>query len=563
MNHRRNWSLLVLACAHSAWALGCSGGGGGPSETTGVDTTTSTSGDTTTSAGTTGDTTTGTPEVDCATAAPDVGPGVLRRLSKTEYQLTLQDLFQLTAPPAVELVPEDIVEHGFSSFAEAQSVTAGHLRAYWDTATALFDELLAAPARRDAVIGCAAGAAGCVESFVTEFGRLAYRRDLTADEVSSLVSDATSFALDAEDQLRYVAEALLVSPEFLFRVELGDSPAGLSTLSAQEVAAKLSFTLWGRGPSAALLDRADAGELDTDEGLAAVALEMLGDDKTRTYYESFFRQWLGYTHLRAPQEAPAGWSEALMPQMSAETDALVAEYAWGPGQHFFDALTANHTTVERQLATYYGVSADATGRVEFTAEDPRYNAGLLGHAALMSQKTDGDKISVRGNWLRRTFLCEELEIPPGLAEVLGEQLVGLTSTQIIAQRNEEASCKKCHSKIDPIGVGLAYFDATGRYDTEVDLAEYPIPPAFPDAEDPTFTSLAELAVKLQQMPATGECLSERVFLYAHGRPPGTEDTCSSASAAHTFAEDGGTFSSIIRSLVLDPSFRSRRAPEAL
>jgi len=228
-----------------------------------------------------------------------------------------------------------------------------------------------------------------------------------------------------------------------------------------------------------------------------------------------------------------------------------------------DALTANHTTVTPALGSYYGLGPGAQGRLEFAATDPRYNAGLLGHGALMSQKTDGDKISVRGNWLRRTFLCESLDIPAEVAASLGETLVGLTSTQIIVERNADVSCKKCHSKIDPIGVGLAYFDATGRYDSEVDLASYPILPAFPDASDPSFTSLAELALKLQEMPKTAQCLSERVFLYAHGRHPEVSDSCTSTHASGAFTNEGGSLAAIIRSLVLSPSFRSRRAPQAL
>jgi hypothetical protein len=564
MTHHFNWSLIALPVTGAALALGCSGGT--PSSEPSDETTSAPSTDNpTTDTDSTDDTDTTTEETppDCAAASAEVGPSVLRRLSKLEYQFTLQDLFQLPEPPVVALIPEDVAQEGFTSFAEAQSVTAGHLRGYWDTATALFDDLLDDPARQAGVLGCELGSAECLQSFVAEFGRLAYRRTLGGEEITSLVNDATTYALDEEDQFRYAAEALLVSPEFLFRLELGDSSEGLSTLNGVELASKLSFTLWGRAPSAELLDRAEAGELDTEAGLTAMAVEMLEDEKLRGYYRQFFKQWLGYTQLRGPQEAPEGWSDELMAHMVEETDALVDEYAWEPGQHFFDALTANHTTVAPALGAYYGVTPNAQGRVEFADTNPRYNAGLLGHGALMSQKTDGDKISVRGNWLRSTFLCESLEIPPEVAATLGEQLVGLTSTEIIAERNTEVSCKKCHSKIDPIGVGLAYFDATGRYDSTVDLATYPIAPGFPDASDPSFTSLAELAAKVQQMPQTAQCLSERLFLYANGRHPEVADSCTSSQASSAFTEEGGNLAAIIRSLVQAPNFRSRRAPQAL
>lgn len=563
MTHNIKWRLIALPATGAALILGCSGPGAADKPSTDATTASSTDEPTTDPTDDSDTTTTDDVPPDCSAQSAEVGPSVLRRLSKLEYQLTLQDLFQLPDPPVVDLIPSDVAQEGFTSFAETQSVTAGHLRGYWDTASAQFDDLLGDPARSDAVLGCQPGSAECLEEFVTQFGRLAYRRTLSTDEVTSLLNDATSYALDAEDQFRYVVEALLVSPEFLFRVEVGDSAEGLSTLSGTELAAKLSFTLWGRAPSAELLDQAEAGELDSDQGLTAVLEEMVQDEKLRDYYQQFFKQWLGYTQLRSPQEPPTGWSDELLADMTAETDALIAEYAWEPGVHFFDALTANHTTVAPALGNYYGLTPGAQGRVEFGATDPRYNAGLFGHAALMSQKTDGDKISGRGNWLRRTFLCESLEIPAEVAAVLGEQLVGLTSTQIIAERNTEASCKKCHSLIDPIGVGLAYFDATGRYDTAVDLATYPIAPGFPDASDPTFSSLAELALKVQQMPETAQCLSERTFLYAHGRHPEVADSCTSTQASAAFTDEGGSFTSIIKSLVRSPSFRSRRAPPSL
>src|SRR5690606_6440500 len=102
---------------------------------------------------------------------------------------------------------------------------------------------------------------------------------------------------------------------------------------------------------------------------------------------------------------------ALMPAMQAETDAFLAEFAWGAGADFFGALTANHTFVSPALADYYGLPRPgADGRVEFPSGDPRENTGLLTHGSVLSAKSDGDSVALRGNWLRSTFLCEQLHI---------------------------------------------------------------------------------------------------------------------------------------------------------
>lgn len=496
----------------------------------------------------------------CKDVGTNVGANVLRRLSRVEYRLTLQDLFQLDAPPAADLVPNDVEQEGFTTFSDVQPITPQNLRAYLDTATAMFEALEADPARYDSVVGCDATEGDCLANFTSSFGRLAFRRPLTPDELDALTTAATENATDAADRIRYVTEALLVSPHFLFRVEVGDSMEGLSTLSPSELASKLSFTVWGRAPSASLLDRAEDGELSTSEGFVAVAEEMLSDPKAQAYYEDFFRQWLGYAQLRPPIEPSEDWSDDLMPEMMAETDALLEEYAWTPGEDFFDSLTANHTTVAPLLASFYGISPDANGRYEFSGTEPRASSGILGHASILSQKTDGDKVSVRGNWVRGTFLCQDLEIPQAIAETLGDELIGLTSIQIIEKRNTEAQCAGCHGAIDPIGVGLAQFDAAGRFDPNVDLSTYPVQAGFPDAEDPSFSSLGELASKLREMPELAACLTEQLFIYAHGRHAEGEDACAFEGATEHFTDDGNSFSSLLRGLVLSDGFRLRRAP---
>ncbi len=509
---------------------------------------------------TTGSTTGDVTDASCDEAGDDAGSSVLRRLSRIEYQLTMQDLFELEAAPDVGLIPQDVEQEGFTTFSALQSVSAAHLRAYLETVSVLFDDLAEDEARLDSVIGCEFESPNCLETFAMRFGRRAYRRALSETELADLMALAEEHGNDAMDQFRYVAQALLISPDFLFRVEVGDSNEALSNLTAEELASKLSFTIWGRGPSESLLDQAEIGDLSEPTALAAIVDELLADPKAEYFYQEFFRQWLGYGSLRAPIEPPADWSDDLMSAMTEETDTLIAEFAWEPQKHLFDVLTANHSTMSPDLAAFYGVQADAGGQVTFTPEEPRYGAGLLGHASILSQKTDGDKVSVRGNWLRRTFICEELEIPAGLAEVLGEQLVGLTSMEIIAERNEEAACANCHSKIDPIGVGLAQFDATGRFDATVDLSTYPIAPGFPDAPEPEFTSLSDLARKLRAMPEISECLTERAFIYMLGRHAEQRDVCGFEEATLGFAADGGSFVSLLRHLVLSPSFALRRAP---
>jgi hypothetical protein len=249
-----------------------------------------------------------------------------------------------------------------------------------------------------------------------------------------------------------------------------------------------------------------------------------------------------------------------MPAMQAETDSALLDHAWG-GQSLLDMLTANTTRVSPELATFYGLGAPAAdGRVTFPAGHVRENSGLLTHASLLGAKGDGDLIAIRGNWLRRTFLCEELTLPPDLADEIGELLVGLTRTEIVNLRNSEVQCRGCHAAIDPIGMGFAQFDASGRFDSSLDVSGFLVEKGLPDAADPAFDTIGELAAKLKALPGVPTCIAERAFLYVNGREPGAADACTVSNVTQSFAAGNHGFPALLAGLVGSPAFRLRRAP---
>ncbi len=502
---------------------------------------------------------TSTPATCSGSEVADVGQSPLRRTSASEYQLTLQDLFQLPSAPSLDGLPADTEQDGFRVFAEVQTVSAQHVRSYLAKAQELGAALMSDPPRRAKVLGCEPSAGSCLKDFVTRFGRLAYRRALADDEVNALMARAEADALDANDRFEFAIEVLLTSPGFLYRTELGDKPEGLSTLTPGELASKLSFALWGRAPSAELLDRAEKGELSSEQGLSQQVSQMLADPRAEAFYSGFFRQWLGYDTLRAPTSAVEGWDDSLLPSMQAETDAVDKDYAWG-GLNFLDALTTSRTRLDAKLATFYGLPAPAAdGSVDIPASHVRAGSGLLTHGSLLGAKSDGDLIALRGKWLRHTFLCAKMEVPASVAEQLGELLVGLTRVQIVKERNMRNECKGCHSIIDPIGVGLAGFDRAGRFDETLDITEFGVTPGLPDAPDPAFASVAELAAKLRAMPQVSACLTSRAFLYVNGREPVAADQCTVQAAGQSFSSSSSAFTALIRGLVQDRSFRLRRS----
>ncbi len=491
----------------------------------------------------------------------DVGTGVLRRLTRLEYQLTLRELFQLDATPEVVAVPEDSDFKGFRTLAELQNVTTEHLRAYMEEASALADDLLSDSARAQAVIGCELATDGCLESFITDFGRVAYRRTLSSDDVGALLDVASVTGGSPEEQFNAVVSAMLSSPSFLFRAEIGDSPEGLSTLTGEELASRLSFTLIGRGPSRELLERGASGELDSEAGLLSAAQELLADPRAQEYFHAFFKQWLDFEQLRAPNEPGPGWNDSIMLSMTEETERFLGEYAWGSNVNFLDSLTANHTYIRADLAEFYDLPAPAAdGRVEFPEGHNRAHSGLLTHASLVSAKGDGDRIAHRGAWVQKTFLCMELEVPAALLDEFSDELDGLTYQQMLDMRNSTPQCAGCHAAIDPIGVGFAQYDAAGQFDTSVDPAQFGITPALPGGEE--FSTIGGLAAQLRERAdVVSHCLTDRLFLFTDGRLVQPQDNCSVERAAERFAGEQYRFASILEGLVTSQRFRLRRAPE--
>lgn len=499
----------------------------------------------------------------CETA--DVSPSVLRRLSRLEYQLTLKELFKLPTAPDVSAVPEDSDFKGFRTLAALQNVTTEHLRGYQSIADSLATQLLQDAERLQQIVGCDLAASECLESFITNFGRVAYRRTLGGDEVEALLGLATEIA-DSDDggveaQFKGVLAAMLSSASFLFRFEGGDGQSELSPLSGEELAARLSFTLIGRGPSAALLDRGAAGELDTEAGLLGAAQELLADERSREFFDAFFQQWLDFEELRAPKEPQSWWNDALMVSMQEETQKFLREYAWEEGVNFLDSITANHSYIRADLAEFYRLPTPAAdGYVEFPPDHDRANSGLLSHAALVSAKSDADRIAHRGTWVQRTFLCVDLEVPTQLLDAISDELSGLSYQQMLDKRNTDTACGGCHAMIDPIGVGFSAYDEAGRFDPQVDVHQYGITPALPGGQP--FTTLGELAAQLRQRAELAECVTEKLFLYTDGREAAKQDGCAVSQATEKFVGDQYRFASILEGLVASPQFRLRRAPSA-
>ena len=500
-----------------------------------------------------------TSTADCGTL--DVSPSSFKRLSRLEYAHTLQALLQLPNVPDVSEIPDDPSVHNFKTIASVQNVQPGHLRGYMAVAQAETARLMQDTARRNAVLGCDLNNGSCLSEFIARFGKLAYRRPLTSNELNRLQQFASQYNASASEPFAIALQVLLSSPNFIYRVEVGDNPEGLSQLNDYELASRLAFALWGQGPDSDLLTKAERGELASASGIQTVAKAMLADPRAKRNMTHFIEQWLAINLLNAPVEKPANWYDGIFDDMRAETQQLLADYIW-QGQDFRGVFTDNRAFITPDLARYYGLPApNGDQAVLVPAGSPRADTGLLTHASNMFAKTDGDLIAIRGNWLRSTFLCEELKLPANIADVINGKFAGFTPMEILHARNTDTACERCHAQIDPIGIAFAPFSRAGLFESDVNLDEFPLAPGFPDSNDPTVQTIQDIARELANMPEVGACLADRLFLFTQNREPAKADHCAVAEASNQFASSGHDFTALLLAMVQHPSFATRVAPE--
>ena len=478
----------------------------------------------------------GRPETAQADAAP-----VLRRLTHSQYNHTVQDLLGDESNPADQFPAEDFV-NGYKG--QYQSQTVGPLLEEAYSAAA---EKLARNAFRggDArgLVPCkpaSSADAACRAKFIRGFGLKVFRRPLTETEVTRY---SKLFAAEADAQhdfykgAQLALEGMLQSPAFLFRVENPAEPKW----RPYEAAGRLSYFIWDSMPDETLFRAAAAGELDSRAAIEKQARRMLDDPKARRFVDEFVSEWMRFdrvvTAVKERRAFPMFTPELAL-AMTEETRRLIHDAVWND-RNFLDIFTANYAFVNSDLASLYGIPAPAEefGRVEFPADSSR--AGLAGGGSFMvlTSKPGETSPTARGLFVREQFLCQHVPDPPpgvntNLPPVTEER--PMTIRERLGEHVSNPSCASCHNLIDPIGFGLEHFDAVGRRQekqrvtaplSRADRDKRPVSVELPidssgriaGIANSEFSSPKELGRVLAGSPQCQECLVKQVFRYQSGR----------------------------------------------
>ncbi|MCA9694249.1 MAG: DUF1592 domain-containing protein, partial [Myxococcales bacterium] len=351
-----------------------------------------------------------------ASCADDEPSGSLRfhRLGRVEYNNSLRDLLGIDGRPA-DSFPVDPPSHGFDNNAASLAISPLLFELHERAIALAIDEALDpdGPARAG-LVSCdleGARAEACARAIVESFAPRAWRRPLSEDEraaVDALVDDALAGG-SAEEALALALQAILLSPNFLFRIERAAPTSEATPLSEHELAARLSYFLWSSTPDDALLAAADAGALADPERLELEVRRMLADPRASALVDGFGGQWLGFRALddvfKDAYRFPA-FDEALRASMAEETRRFFADFL-ARDRDVRELLTARDSFVDRRLAALYGLPDPGEGFVHVSLEGaPRQGvltqAGTL--AALAYPFTTSP--ARRGDFILDRLLCE-------------------------------------------------------------------------------------------------------------------------------------------------------------
>jgi hypothetical protein len=509
--------------------------------------------------------------------APTVEPGEhqLPRLTEQQLERSIHDILgdEIVVPSRLE--PDAPVEGMLAIGAARTTVSplgAERIEAasYDIAAQAMTDS-----AARDQLMPCLPVDArddDCARQAIAGLGRRLWRRPLTDGELDGLVDIAGAAGAelgDFHDGLEFAIAALLQSPNFLFRVELGepdpDDPSRLR-YTDYEMASRLSFFLWNTTPDDDLLDAAERGELITSEGLRAQVDRLLESPRARDAVRAFFTDIYRLYELDNLSKDPTIFthmSPEVGPAAREETLSLIEDMIFDEQADYRALFTTRKTYLDRRLASIYGVRAPARdGFAPTRWDDGSPRAGVLTHISLLALNSHpvASSATLRGKFVRRTLLCGTIPPPPtdvdtSIPEPSGD---AVTLRDRLAEHQEVEFCASCHKSMDPIGLGLENFDALGQYRTREngELID-----ASGDLDGIPFEDARTLGEAIASHPDLGPCLVKNLYRYANARLETYAERDLIAYLAEVFEYYDYRVLDLMRELVLSDGFRySTAAP---
>lgn len=522
--------------------------------------------------GTTGGAATGT--TGGSTSVPSTCmPGVpatsqIPRILNRQYDATVRDLLGVTGLGADNKLPSQLLVSDSDG-----PMTPDAWRIYQDVANQIAAAVMAG-ANKSRFIGCDPAASGCLEQTIQTFGRKAFRRPLTAAEVTRFQRLGQTMPAGTPAQ---VAEAtlasFLMSPSFLMLPELTTTAATTGfQLSSHEVATRLSFLLWGSIPDDALNAAADANQLQTKEQLLTQAQRMIAiRDKAGPLVAAFHRNWVqmdnGSGHwwkMDHDTNTYPLYSAAAKPSWQGELDAFFQEVAFANGS-FKDLFLSNVGFVNKDNAAIYGLDASQYGTALTKVQlDAAQRPGFLTRVGFLSSYAGFNATSpiLRGAFITVYMMGGAVGAPvPGatMTTVSGDFK---TQRAYVEELTKPAECIGCHTVINPPGFALENYDGIGKWQTmdprggAIDASVTTATVNFGNGTK-QISSPLQLMQEIAELPKAKELYARAWVSYAFGRAPNANDQCVVDQLNSKLSQSGYSILGLLGDLTQADSFRVR------
>ncbi len=408
------------------------------------------------------------------------------------------------------------------------------------------------------------------------FARLlprAFRRpveDHEVDRVAAFVSGELNRGTLFQEAIEVGLTYVLTSPDFLYLLEPGDA-AATRRLNDYELASRLSYFLWSSMPDDELFALAESKALRKPHVLRQQVTRMVADEKAIALTDGFAAQWLRtseFLNFTPDSRIYRGFDPRLRDDMVGETKAFFREVLTKQ-LSIVDFLDSDFVMANERLAGFYGlppVKGDDFRRVPLPADSPR--GGLLGQAGVHLLGSDGirTKPVTRGVYIREVLFNDPPAPPPPNAGEIEPNIEGerLTVRDRLLQHQQIEACANCHRGIDPYGLALENFDATGAWRTRQNGEDFHgentpaivVSGTLPNGE--SFESFAEFkSILLSQKDRFRRAFVEKLFVYAIGRPVEPRDRPEIETVARLAGETGDSIESVIQALVQTDAFQTK------
>jgi hypothetical protein len=413
----------------------------------------------------------------------------------------------------------------------------------------------------------------CARKIIASLARKAYRRPVVDADVDALWPFYEGGYAEAgfDAGIQRVLERVLVSPQFLYRIERvpeGAKPGEAFAVSPLELASRLSFFLWSSLPDEELLSLGASGQLADDSVLEAQVTRMLADPRADALVENFASQWLFLRDVERKEPDVflfRDFDDGLRADFAEETKLFV-ESVFRDQRSVLDLITAKYTFVNERLAEHYGipyVTGSYFRRVDLPADSPR--GGLLGQGSILTLTSYPTRTSpvLRGKYVLDNLLASPPPPPPPNVPALNASPAGERATttlrEAMAAHRANPQCASCHAQMDPIGFALEHFDAVGRWrDSEGGL---PIEDASVLPDGTKVDGIEGVKQLLLHDPERFVgAVTEKLLMYAIGRNVQYYDQPAVRQIVRDAADENYTFAALVRGIVKSVPFRMRQAP---